>query len=106
MKVSILLEHSVREINLLLEEEGVEVLPDLFKHMVLAIFRKGPRNIGWFQASVQIAFESLLENDFISPNSTPSSMTLTSKGQSRNAQHAREPASKSDQFDRYWSRFI
>lgn len=106
MKLSILLEHSIREINLLLEEEGVEALPDLFKHMVLAIFRKGPRNIGWFQASVQIAFESLLENDFITPDSSPDQIRLTAKGQSRNAQHAREPVAKSNQFDSYWSRFI
>lgn len=95
-----------KDINSFLLEQKASVLPDLFKHMVLAIFRKGPRNIGWFQSSVMIAFESLLDNGFITRDSNLQSIRLTPKGQQQNRMHASEPKAKSDQFDRYFSRFV
>lgn len=102
----IILEEISRDLNKLLQEQEAGQLPDLFKHMVLAIFRKGPRNIGWFQSSIMIAFESLLNNGFITGNSNLNNMTLTAKGQAQNRQHAAEPKAKSNQFDRYFSRFL
>ena len=101
-----LTEEIYKDINLFLVEQRVSPLPDLFKHMVLAIFRKGPRTIGWFQSSVMIAFESLLQNGFITGDSNLQSIRLTSKGQQQNRMHASEPKAKSDQFDRYFDRFV
>jgi hypothetical protein len=106
MKWNNLLEETVSEINVLLEQEGMLPLPDLFKHMTLAIFRKGPRNIGWFQQSAQTAFEFLVQHDFLSPNSNLNSMRLTSKGQQADSRHRAEPIQKSAQFDSYWKRFV
>ena len=89
----------VKDINLLLEQEGMNPLPDLFKHMVLAIFRKGPRTERWFRDSLEIAFSSLLKNGFISPNSNLNNMALTPTGVERNRRHMAEPKAKSDLFD-------
>lgn len=89
----------VKDINLLLEQEGMNPLPDLFKHMVLAIFRKGPRTEAWFRSSLEIAFSSLLKNGFITPNSNLTNMTLTSTGNEQNRRHMAEPRAKSDLFD-------
>jgi len=102
----VLLEKIIFDIDNLLQEQEVRELPDLFKHMVLAIFRKGPRTIGWFQSSIMIAFESLLNNGFITRNSNLNNITLTARGQAQNRQHTAEPKAKSDQFDRYFSRFL
>lgn len=101
-----LLEETVREINVLLEQQGMVRLPDLYKHMVLAIFRKGPRNIGWFQVSAQIAFEFLIKHGHISPDSGAGRMPLTAKGRKYNKRHRAEPPKKSEQFDRYWRRYV
>lgn len=99
MKVSVLLLEVREEINLLLEQEGMNPLPDLFKHMVLAIFRKGARTEAWFRSSVEIAFSSLLRNGYITPTSKLNNMTLTSSGAERNRYHSSEPRAKSDLFD-------
>lgn len=105
-KYKILLEQVAEDINKILLEQEVPQLPDLFKHMVLAIFRKGPRTMGWFQSSIMIAFESLLDNGFITRNSNLQNIRLTAKGRTQNKTHQSEPRPKSDQFDRYFSRFI
>lgn len=101
-----LLRETESEINLTLEQEGLNPLPDLFKHMTLAIFRKGPRNIGWFQQSASIAFDFLIKYGHISPNSSVDNMTLTSSGQQQDRRHRAEPPAKSKQFDSYWRRFV
>lgn len=83
--------------------------PDLFKHMTLAIMRKGPRTMGWFQSSVQIAYEFLIQYGYITPRSNLQRMTLTAKGVQANAKHMREGSigrKKSEQFDRYIQRYI
>lgn len=83
--------------------------PDLFKHMTLAIMRKGPRTLGWFQSSAAIAYEFLIKYGYITPQSNLQQMTLTAKGQAANAKHMGEGLigrKKSEQFDRYVQRYI
>jgi hypothetical protein len=106
MKLSIAINETIDEINMLLEQEGMNTLPDLFKHMVLAIFRKGPRSMGWFQQSVHIAFEFLLKYGHITRNSNLNRMALTRKGKSYNKRHEMEPPAKSQQFDNLLNRFV
>jgi hypothetical protein len=105
MKINLLIEAITQDINLLLEQEDSPNLPDIFKHMVLAIFRKGPRTQGWFETSVMIAFETLLDNGYIYSNSRPDRMRLTSKGFVKNGRHRMEPMAKNNQFDSLWNKF-
>lgn len=87
------------EINVVLEQEGAGPLPDIFKHMVLAIFKKGRnKNEEWFRQSIMIAFDSLLDNGYIEGTNIKN-MRLTPDGYRRNLQHAREPKDKSQKFD-------
>ena len=106
MKIGELIEAISKDINVLLEQENSPNLPDIFKHMVLAIFRKGPRTQGWFQSSVMIAFETLLDNGYIYRNSRPDRMRLTSKGFVKNGRHRMEPMTQNNQFDVLWNRFV
>lgn len=99
MKFSSLLEESIGEINSLLEQEGLNTLPDLFKHMVVAIFRKGDRTEANFRRALDAAFKFLLRNGHITPDSTVQNMNLTGTGRALNARHQAEPKAKSDTFD-------
>lgn len=99
MKFSFLLEESIKEINSLLEQEGLNTLPDLFKHMVVAIFRKGDRTEANFRRALDAAFKFLLRNGHITPDSTVQNMTLTATGNNLNQRHMAEPKTKSDTFD-------
>lgn len=103
MKFSLLIEEITKEINLLLEQEDSVDLPDIYKHMVLAIYRKGPQTRGWFESSVMIAFECLLDNGYIYRNSRPDRMRLTSKGFVKNGRHRMEPMEKNYKFDSLWN---
>ena len=93
------LKQFINEINLVLEQEGMNPLPDLYKHMVLAIFRKGPRTEKRFLDSLNAAFLFLLKRGHIAPKSTINNMSLTATGQRLNARHASEPQDKSRTFD-------
>ena len=97
MKLS--LQPFVERINLVLEQEGMNPLPDLYKHMVLAIFRKGPRTVDNFLNSMEAAFEFLVRYGHITPNSNINNMQLTPSGQALNSKHAAEPVDKSGTFD-------
>lgn len=96
MKVENLLNETVKEINLLLEQEGMNPLPDLFKHMVLAIFSKGNKDEQSFRQAIDAAFTFLLRNGYINKN-----LSLTAKGIEKNKRHAAEPKRKSSVFDSY-----
>ena len=88
-----------KDINLVLEQEGVKPLPDIFKHMVLAIFNKGKnKTVDWFKQSIMIAFDSLIDNGFIDGTNIKN-MRLTPAGYERNLSHARERKTKSNKFD-------
>jgi hypothetical protein len=89
----------IQKINLVLEQEGMNPLPDLYKHMVLAIFRKGVKNEQNFLRAMEAAFSFLLTYGHITPQSNINNMQLTSTGASLNSRHVAEPKSKSDLFD-------
>lgn len=93
------LESCIEKINLLLEQEGANPLPDLYKHMVLAIFREGPKTEQNFLRAMEAAFSFLLRRGHITPDSNIQKMTLTSSGASLDRPHEAEPASKSNLFD-------
>lgn len=93
------LQEVIRDINSLLEQEGMNPLPDLYKHMVLAIFRKGPKNEKNFLRAMEAAFSFLLMRGHITPQSNINNMQLTSTGNQLNAAHASEPPAKSQTFD-------
>ena len=97
--MKIKLQPFVEEINLLLEQEGMSPLPDLFKHMALAIFRKGPRTVDNFINSMEAAFAFLVRHGHITPRSNINKMDTTSSGAKINSRHSREPAAKSSNFD-------
>ena len=97
MKLS--LQPFVERINLVLEQEGMSPLPDLFKHMALAIFRKGPRTVDKFLDSMEAAFAFLVRYGHITPNSNINNMTLTSTGANLEKNHDNEDVSKSKTFD-------
>jgi hypothetical protein len=89
----------VEKINVLLEQEGLNPLPDLFKHMVLAIFRKGPRTVENFIYSMEMAFAALVRYGHLTPSSNINNMQLTSTGIQQNRSHVGEPRTKSANFD-------
>ena len=93
------LQEVIGDINSLLEQEGMNPLPDLFKHMVLAIFRKGPRTEENFKRALDAAFSFLIQYGHITPQSNLDNMQLTSTGATLNRRHAAEPAEKSGLFD-------
>lgn len=93
------LQEVIGDINSLLEREGMNPLPDLYKHMVLAIFRKGPRTEKNFLRAMEAAFSFLLKHGHISPQSNINNMPLTSTGNQLNARHVAEPPEKSQTFD-------
>ena len=83
--------------------------PDLFKHMTLAIMRKGPRSAGWFESALAIAWDFLVKFGYLTPRSNLQRMTLTAKGRIANARHMNEGSAgrkKSELFDRYIARYI
>lgn len=86
----------IDDINLLLEQEGMNPLPDIFKHMVLAIYNKGDKNEQGFRRAIDAAFSSLLKSGYINKN-----LTLTPKGVEKNKRHASEPKTKSAVVDSY-----
>ncbi len=94
-----LFEACVQKINLLLEQEGLSPLPDLFKHMALAIFRQGPKTEKNFIRAMEATFSFLLSKGHITPDSTLQNVKLTSSGAALNRDHVDEPASKSGLFD-------
>lgn len=93
------LQEVIGDINSLLEQEGMNPLPDLFKHMVLAIFRKGARTEDNFKRALEAAFSFLLMYGHITPQSNINNMQLTASGAKLNRRHAAEPADKSSLFD-------
>lgn len=97
MKVT--LDPFIEKINLLLEQEGMTPLPPLYKHMVLAIFRKGSKTERNFVRAMEAAFSFLLKYGHISPQSNINNMPLTSTGNQLNARHVAEPPEKSQTFD-------
>lgn len=93
------LDEHVKNINALLEQQGMNPLPDLYKHMVLAIFRKGPKTSSNFIRSMDAAFTFLLKHGHITPQSNINNIQLTSTGKVLNAPHTKEPPDKSELFD-------
>jgi len=93
------LQEVIGDINSLLEQEGMNPLPDLFKHMVLAIFRRGQKSEQNFIRAMEAAFSFLVRHGHISPQSNIDNMQLTASGNELNRRHAAEPANKSDTFD-------
>lgn len=93
------LQEVIGDINSLLEVEGMNPLPDLYKHMVLAIFRKGVKTEQNFLRAMEAAFSFLVKHGHISPQSNINNMQLTSTGNSLNSRHTAEPAQKSQTFD-------
>lgn len=93
------LQEVIGDINSLLEVEGMNPLPDLYKHMVLAIFRKGPRTEQNFIRAMEAAFSFLLRHGHITPQSNIDNMQLTSTGNNLNTRHVAEPPAKSQTFD-------
>ena len=82
------------------------LFPDLFKHMTLAIWNKGPRNKDTFQASFMIALDFLATYGYISPKSSPSRIYLTGKGKTQNSKHSGEPPAKSANFDKAYFAYV
>lgn len=93
------LQEVIGDINSLLEVEGMDPLPDLFKHMALAIFRKGPKTEQNFLRAMKAAFSFLVKHGHISPKSNINNMPLTSTGANLERRHDAEPEQKSQTFD-------
>ena len=86
-----------RETQLLVEEVS-RTFPDLFTHMVLAIYKKKGGGEQGFLYAIEAALSFLIQNDYITPDSDLLNVSLTSKGQAQNVRHAREPMQKGDSF--------
>ena len=99
MKISKnLLEKIIGEETRLLVEEVSRTFPDLFTHMVLAIYKKKGGGEQGFLYAIEAALSFLIQNDYITSDSDLQNISLTSKGQAQNARHAREPMQKGDSF--------
>lgn len=90
------LQSFINDTNLILEQAGMAPLPDIFKHMVLAIFQKGEKTEQGFRQAIDAAFSFLLKNGLINKN-----LTLTPKGVEKNKRHTSEPKNKSAVVDSY-----
>lgn len=102
MKISKnLLEKIILEETRLLVEEVARTFPDLFTHMVLAIYQRYQNDRsgedGLIQA-IKIALSSLKKDGYITPDSNLQNISLTPAGEKKNARHAREPMQKGDSF--------
>ena len=94
-----ILEKIIWEETRLLVEEVSRTFPDLFTHMVLAIYQRYQEERsgedGLIQA-INIALASLKKDGYITADSNLQNISLTPAGQKKNAPHAREPMQKGD----------
>lgn len=102
------------------EADGGLYFPDLFKHMVVAIWKKLSRRSGMgrkkgvFEAAMIIAFEFLKQHRYVNRGSVMRNVRLTNKGSRRNIYHADgqcsrsrgEAESKSNMFDRLFMQYF
>ena len=94
-----LLEKIIWEETRLLVEEVSRTFPDLFTHMVLAIYQRYQEERSGEEGIIQaikIALASLKKDGYITPDSNLQNISLTPDGQKKNARHAREPMQKGD----------
>jgi hypothetical protein len=87
---------------------ALQHVPDLLKHMTLAIMENTGRTDAGFLKAFQIARDKLVRDGYLTSASSKGPSTdkirLTPKGDRQNRKHAREGKGKSKLFDLYFRR--